>query len=275
MTNEEVLLSLLGAASGRDGKMSPEGTAYPSGRTFWSGCSVTFAKHPALVADRAGLWAEGSEVRLGMWPGEMQSQYNRLYSHHQNVAELIESAIQRNWKLRPNFHIAYHNAQPTQRWYPTQTLDAPEYLHQWVDDLAFGRARGRSRSQLEDGDFRHWLVGRKYAPDKEISTLDTWLDARSPNLKFHVRPGLEIVRAWPANVALAIDERQEFVADVRATINQILTALDQPTLDEQPLIDATSKPKKTKAITASTQPLPPRPVTCPKCFTVHAGEECY
>jgi O-acetyl-ADP-ribose deacetylase len=271
---EQTLLSILAQATGRPGEIAATGTAYPSGRTFWPGCSVKFADGPKVIADRVGMWAEGTEVRVGVWPAELKPQYTLLYSDPVKVANLLTLGSREQWHLHPNFHLAYRFAGPTMRWYPERSLTAADYIHQWVTDFTADRAGGRTREQVDDSRFRQWLVDRRYASADEIPTLDTWLSGVSSKIQFNVRPSIEVTRSWSAD-ALALDQRREFVADVRHTVDQILTALGQPTLGEQPVsVAAAPKPKKAKATKASAEP-PPKPKVCARCFTQHAGDECY
>lgn len=275
MSYEQTLLSILVQATGRPGEIAATGTAYPSGRTFWPGCSVKFADDPKVIADRAAMWTEGTDVRIGLWPAELKPQYTHLYSDPIKVAKLITLGSQDGWDIHPNFHLAYRFASPTMRWYPDRTLSGSDYLNQWIADLKADRAGGRTREQLVDARFRDWLVDRRYASDAETAALGSWLNDIPPSTQFHVRPSVEVTRSWSAD-ALALDQRREFVADVRAAVDEILTALGQPTLGEQPAaaVVATPKPKKATATKAPTEP-PPKPKICPQCFTVHAGDECY
>lgn len=266
-----MLLSILESAAGTTGRTTPGGTAFPSGRPFPPGCFVKFAESSTAVVQRAGMWEEGAEVRLGVWPGELKPQYTRLYSEMAAVEQVIEAAEESNWRIETNFHIAYRLASPTMRWYPRRTLTAPVYLRQWVGDFKAGRAGGRTRAQLDDPATRHWLVDSQYASEEELPTLDSWLDSVSPNIQFHIRPGIELTRSWPVGEAQSIEERTAFVADVRATINDFLIALGQPSLGQSTPDEATSE----------TRPRPSAAMSqydtagvCTDCNMVHPGD-CY
>jgi hypothetical protein len=217
------------------------------------------------------MWEEGAEVRLGVWPGELKAQYTRLYWEVSAVERLIEAAEESNWRLDTNFHIAYRLASPTMRWYPRRTLPAPVYMRQWVSELRTGKAGGRTREQLDDPTIRRWLVDSRYASEEELPTLDSWLNSLSPNIRFHIRPGIELTRSWPVTEALPIERRPEFVADVRATINGFLMALGQPSLGQSA---PNEEPPKIKARPATAISENAATGVCTDCNMVHPGD-CY
>jgi hypothetical protein len=150
-------------------------------------------------------------------------------------------------------------------------------VRQWIDDIREGRAGGRTRQQIQDLGFRRWLQSRGYAHDDEISTLDGWLNDLSPGIQFHIRPSIEIVRAWPSKDALAQGRIGEFVAEVRQATDQVLLALGEPTINA-----LRSRPQVEKPFAASEVARGPKtparqaPATkesaCPTCHLVHAGE---
>lgn len=259
------LLLLLESATGLTGLTSPGGTALPSGRPLPPGCFVKFEGGPGTVVERVGMWQEGPEISIGVWPGELKDQYTRLYSNVQVVGDLLEHVAENQWRLEPNFHIAFRLAKPAQRWYPHRNLTAARYALQWVEDLAGGHAGGRSREQLEDPRFHDWLVTRQYAHRVDLKTLIPWLQSRSPSVKYHIRPGLQLSKAWPSVAALELEQRDAFVAAIHGTVNQMLEALGQPKLGE-------SVAQQTHSIKASTTNEKTKP--CPDCYMVHAGE-CY
>ncbi|OBJ37418.1 hypothetical protein A5630_04575 [Mycolicibacterium mucogenicum] len=175
--------------------------------------------------DRSCLWINGDDVNLGVWPGELATQYNRLYGTPKIVENLLALADQEGWCVSPNFHLGYRFSRPAQRWYPGRNIEGKQYVQQWVDDLNDGHAGGRTHEQLDDA-FHKWLVGRGYATVEELPNLMKWL-ADHPNVQIHIRPGVEILRTWPLSEAIALDDSGDLVLAVRDTLDQVLGALNE------------------------------------------------
>lgn len=223
--------------------------------------SVNF-DHGVESAQRATLWSEGTTVHLGMWAGELMPQYARLYGNP-DVLESLAALEDKGWILRANFHLAFHNSNWKQRWYPANRMPAPVYLWQWATDLP--NAGRFSRYEVENPNFIRWLVERGYITDAEVSGLIIWLRGLSRQ-QVDVRPSLAIERSW---------DSEPDPAEVRDAINEVLTALDEPRLGQQrrPEVAAAPAPvkraAKAPAKKAVKKPTPPgeRPVTpCPNCF---------
>jgi hypothetical protein len=131
---------------------------------------VRFPKDQVIAVERVGMWIDGGDVRLGMWPAELQPQYNRVYSDPTKVEGLIALGDEEDWELNSNFHLGFRFAGPQQRWYPKRHLTGPAYVRQWIKDFRDGRARGGTRQRIQDLSFRRWLKDRathttmKYRP---------------------------------------------------------------------------------------------------------------
>jgi hypothetical protein len=213
---------------------------------------------------------------LGTWPAELQIQYTQLYSDPAKVEALVALTTESGWELHPNFHLAFHNCQSARRWYPRRHLPGRDYVRQWIDDFRRGSAGARSREDLEDKSFRQWLMDRSYAMEIDVVTLDDWLYSKSPNIQFHVRPGVQVLRTWDFNEVLARDRDGELIAEVRQPIDRTLSALGDPRIKDLRPHTAKQKPSTrqqrqvSKAMTqenmAAIKP------ACPTCHMVHAGE---
>jgi hypothetical protein len=164
------LLTILEQATGLSGETTSSGVAFPSGRAFLPGVNVRFPKDQVIAVERVGMWIDGGDVRLGMWPAELQPQYNRVYSDPTKVEGLIALGDEEDWELNSNFHLGFRFAGPQQRWYPKRHLTGPVYVRQWIKDFRDGRARGGTRQRIQDLSFRRWLKDRathttmKYRP---------------------------------------------------------------------------------------------------------------
>lgn len=191
---------------------------------------VKFLPGQVRAAQRAGLVVQGSQIRLRMWPAEVASQYKFVYSKPEKLEGLVALNDQPCWEVKPNFHLAYWLSAAAKRWYPTRHLDGPTYMRQWITDLKDHHAGRWPPDKIKDPRFRTWLVERRYSSENELAALDVWA-SQLPRDHFDVRPGIEVTRSWQVDEAARRDRMGGFIEDVRAAINQILTALGEPQLD--------------------------------------------
>jgi hypothetical protein len=225
------LRSIVQEATGLTGTITPRSEDPATGREYPPGVNVKLPEDQVTAADRVGMWIEDDAVHVAMWLGELGRQYKYLYRHPDRVESLIILADQPGWQLDANFHIGYRFSRSFQRWYPARTLSGIDYVRQWVEDVDH-HAGQRTREQIQSKSFHNWLTERHYAEMKDLNRLDEWLGQKSPGIKFHLRPSVQIVRKWDLNQAVELDEQGKFAQVVRNEINQILTALDEPTLDK-------------------------------------------
>ena len=108
-------------------------------------------------------------------------------------------------------------------------MTGPEYVRQWIDDFRDQRPGRRRRAQLDDRGFRRWLIKRRYAAESELATLDAWRNALLRD-HFDIRPSIEVTRSWQLAEAIVHVRRNEFVTEVRAAIDRVLSALGEPEL---------------------------------------------
>jgi len=225
------LRSLLQESTGLAGTITPRSEDPATGRQYPAGVNVKLPKTLVTAADRAGIWIEDETVHLAMWLGEQGPQYKYLYQHPERVESLISLTEQPGWELDANFHIGYRFSRSFQRWYPARHLSGSDYVRQWVEDIDH-HAGQRTRAQIQSDSFYTWLTKRQYAKKKDVDRLDQWLGQKSPKIKFHLRPSVQIVRRWDLNEAVKLDAQGKFSDQVEQAINQILEALDEPTLEE-------------------------------------------
>ncbi len=241
-------------ATGISGKHTGEAVVSPSGLVRPPGFEVKFPAQVRAV-DRVNMWLDGGNISLGMWPAELKPQYERVYSDPKKVEALVALADLPNWDIAANFHLAYWLAATAKRWYPRRQLSGPEYLRQCIDDFRDHRPGRRPREDLDDKSFRRWLIQRRYASESELATLDVWRDAL-PRDHFDIRPSVEVTRSWRLADAVARDRRNEFVIEVCAAIDLILSVLGEP---------------KLRALQHA-GPVTIQETACPACHMVHAGE---
>lgn len=190
-------------------------------------------KFPAKVVafDRVSLYIEGDNLVFSVWPAELAPQYKHVYSDSKRAEALIALTQDPAWRVAANLHLAYWRSSAPQRWYPERHLDGPDYIRQWVKDFQDHRAGRRPREDINSPDFRNWLVGRKYATESEMEDLDEWAE-KLPMDKFDIRPSIQVTHSWHLAEALVKDRSDQLVTEVRVSINQVLSALDEPHLGD-------------------------------------------
>lgn len=190
-------------------------------------------KFPSKVVafDRMSLFIEGDNLVLSVWPAELAPQYKHVYSDSKRAEALIALTEDPAWRVATNLYLAYWRASGPQRWYPERHLDGPSYIRQWVQDFHDHRAGRRPREDVNDPAFRSWLVERNYASESEMTDLDEWAE-KLPMDKFDIRPSIQVTHSWHLADALVRDRTDQLVAEVHESINQVLSALDQPQLEE-------------------------------------------
>jgi hypothetical protein len=151
-----------------------------------------------------------------------------VYSDPKNVEALVSLGSQPSWHVNPNIHLSFFRASPHNRWYPARHLDGSTYVQQWLEDLP--RAGRRPRTEIEDPAFGAWLVDRGYADQADLATLEDWLKTYQSD-KLDVRPSIAIERTWTSKEAVALDRTGALASQVRSAIDQVLSALGEPTLD--------------------------------------------
>lgn len=192
---------------------------------------VKFPDKNVVAFDRVSLYIEGSSLILSVWPAELAPQYKRVYSDPERAEGLIALTDDPAWQVYGNIHLAYWRSSAPQRWYPARHLPGPEYVRQWVKDFQDHRAGRRPREDINDQDFRNWLVERKYASESELDALDEWAQ-KLPMDKFDIRPSIQVTRCWPLADAVVRDRTEQLATEVRDAINQVLAALDEPQLGD-------------------------------------------
>ena len=189
-------------------------------------------KFPAKVVafDRVSLYIEGDNLVLSVWPAELAPQYKHVYSDAKRAAALIALTEDPAWRVAANLHLAYWRSAAPQRWYPERHLDGPDYIRQWVKDFHDHRAGRRPREDVNKPEFRSWLIKRNYATESEMDSLDEWAE-KLPMDKFDIRPSIQVTHSWHLADALVKDRTDQLVTEVHESINQVLSALDQPQLE--------------------------------------------
>ncbi|WP_155726916.1 hypothetical protein [Mycobacterium avium] len=192
---------------------------------------VKFPDKKVVAFDRVSLYIEGDDIVLSMWPAELSDQYKAVYSDPKKVEALIALTDDSAWQIYANFHLAYWRSSAPQRWYPARHLSGPDYVRQWVKDFHDHQAKRRPREDINEPKFRDWLIERKYAIESEMESLDEWAD-NLPMAHFDIRPSIQLTRSWQFAEAVARDSTGQLTLEVNEGINEVLTALDEPNLED-------------------------------------------
>jgi hypothetical protein len=146
------------------------------------------------------------------------------------VERLVALAVEDDWKLRPDPHVAFWQAPVGQRWYTHCQLSPADYMRQWITDLPRA-GRTVSRNDLEDETLFRWLIDRGYAQPSDRPGLERLLETRRDRLD--MRPSIEVSRGWPWQTARELDgdgRNSRLVAEVREALERVLAILDEPDL---------------------------------------------
>jgi hypothetical protein len=175
---------------------------------------------------RIALEVQDDWLEVRAWPGESNSQAECLYPGGR-ARQLLERLDNRAWRVYPNFHLSFRNAHHKNRLYLEIDMPVREYVE---------------RIAGEDW----WLVGQK--PNAELGAIWTVLEERGYASRatdqdlerfrgvlggarpFYVRPGLQIVRGWPLEEAIQLDDSDELASVLRESVEEMLAALDEPRL---------------------------------------------
>jgi hypothetical protein len=138
---------------------------------------------------RISLQQQGDKLVLGTWPAELKPQAEALY--RTGRAQRLVGLIVENpeaWDARPNVHLAYRNALPTQRLYMTCRHTLTEYVQRWTGD-DFAQIGAHPHNDIREN-LRPWLRERQYAGPEDDERLEAFLK-RLGRRDAHLRPGIK------------------------------------------------------------------------------------
>src|SRR5207302_9483990 len=108
---------------------------------------------------RLALADKGGAVLVALWPAELKSQAEYLYSDGRALA-MIDAARARSWTVEPSPHLAFFNSSASQRLYMSPPIASEDYARRWggADREMIGRHPAAAlRTTL-----RPWLEHRGY-----------------------------------------------------------------------------------------------------------------
>lgn len=183
--------------------------------------------HGVVSTQRLALSGCEGGLVAGLWPGELKAQAQYLYGGRRG-RRMIAVARALGWMAEGAPQLAFRSSAPSQRLYLRPSIDAREYAGRWEDgDLS--EVGGHSRADLERR-LWPWFRDRGYADAEDDPTLHTWMDVRLGNRRALLRPGLRLRRRWDHEAVDAAGGRSGLIERIRADVNAILVAADEPSL---------------------------------------------
>ena len=169
----------------------------------------------------AWLGFTGDKVCLRMYPGDTLTQSRALYGDRSGLNAIL--ALQSDgWHVEPNFHLGF---MATGYAWAKTLLPVEKYCEYWINEI--GNTNELSRSEWED----YWV---KLEHDKivEANAKEAFVKHFTNTLRqrAHPRPGLSCWYKWSLAEAQRLDSKGKFVEKVRERLNQILSALNAPTV---------------------------------------------
>jgi hypothetical protein len=169
-----------------------------------------------------------SELRLSFWPADTPSQARALYSDGALVERVLDLCRQEGWGAEPNMHFGHF--QRGYAWLPVPApTDLTAYAAFWQQNenliATFYRpgTEGDGRrtwDQLLDRLLAAGIVSSREAFDRDF--------VETNRNKADVRPGLEIFRHWPLEVAAELDDTAELRVQLADAFDRTLGVF-QPT----------------------------------------------
>lgn len=171
--------------------------------------------------------AGGGGLMLATWPAELKLQALYLYGRRL-ATPMITRALKLGWTAAASPHLSFRNAPATRRLYMSPAIDPLDYARRWEDsDLSWvGQyERDEARSRLWP-----WLKERGYADSADDPVLEDFLDRYLGNRPAFLRPGLRLKRRWDGGAVEAAGGTAGIVAAMRAEVDAILGAAQEPPL---------------------------------------------
>jgi hypothetical protein len=174
---------------------------------------------------RLALSGFGGGYVVALWPAELKEQAKYLYGRRLAKA-MVREALERGWLAEGAPQLAFRSSPAAQRLYMKPTVEALEYAGRWENgDLV-------QVGQYEATEVRRvlwpWLKERGYVEDRDDPMLEGFLSEQLGNRPAFFRPGLRLRGRWQAEAVRA--GGPALVAQIRADVNAILTAANEPTL---------------------------------------------
>jgi hypothetical protein len=168
---------------------------------------------------------DSARVCLQMYPADTLGQARAFYAEPASV-EAVLGLRSKGWRIEPNFHWGF---MATGYAWSKSPLAVEKYCAYWLK--AINETGEVARPDWD----AYWA---KLETDKIVEpTARNEFDAqftRSQRQKANPRPGIHCEYSWPLTTAKQLDGRGKLAGEIRARINQMLTALEAPLVSAEP-----------------------------------------
>lgn len=179
-------------------------------------------RHQAVIsAHLRGECGESPEVHLGLYPADTLEQARAFYARPKAVDRILALQSQ-GWSVSPNFHFGFMAKGLT---WTTSTVKAADYTRYWEKHIGETRQIDRADWPAFWERLRH--LGFAQPTDREQFDRDF---TRTSRKSASPRPGIACIYRWPFEKAEQLDATGKFVAEVRKRVNDVLVAVEEPTL---------------------------------------------
>jgi O-acetyl-ADP-ribose deacetylase len=178
---------------------------------------------------RLALGDVGGGIVVFTWPAELRPQARYLYRSGR-AQRLLVAADEGHWKVDTRPHLAFWLSSPEERLYMNPTIGPEDYVSRWSGS-DFARI-GQHDSETIRGGLWPWLLERGYASPDDEGEVDRFLArlAVKKRRAAHLRPGLRLLRCWGRDEVAELRRRCELAREIRAAVDQLLLAVDDPPL---------------------------------------------
>jgi hypothetical protein len=167
------------------------------------------------------LTSDNLAVCLSMYPGDTLRQSHALYGDRSALYAVLALRSDDGWRVRPNFHWGFMAT--GYAWVEKSPLRVDEYCNYWINEIGATRELGRP----EWADYWAKLESANIVDAAGKEKFDAAF-THSTRQEAHPRPGLCCEYTWPLSTAQRLDADGKLVEEVRACLNQMLTALNAP-----------------------------------------------
>lgn len=191
------------------------------------------------IVSRAALYSskeahEKGQIWLGLWPADTVNQAREFYRRVKldALTELIQSPESLpGWRMETNFHFGFMQQN---LYYPTWQnmdegtaglhLDSMGYMKYWQRHQKDIRQYSKAKSEIETL-FQN-LYNNALVSDEDIKHLRAlYLETNRHHI--NLCPGMFFLYRWPRKNADNLDDLNEFVADVKKRLQEILNCWGQ------------------------------------------------
>lgn len=177
------------------------------------------------------LSEDGASIELSLFPADQLGMADKFYACPKAVAGLRALVAEDGWDAKPHFQFGYSWAHVFET---CNDIALDQYLDFWVERPT--STRSFPRPQWESSEWRvFWneLLQAKIVCREDGLTFEDRF-VKSEKSSAIPKPGIRLVRRWRVAEAERLDDRGEFVEEVKAAVDRALTALGESPAEPSP-----------------------------------------